>query len=333
MTTKKRIAVLTSGGDAQGMNAAVRAVVRTSLDRGADVYAIYEGYQGMVEGGERIRAMDWDSVGGILQLGGTIIGTARSEEFMTREGRRTAAKNLIQNGIDGLIVIGGDDSIGLSSALYKYGNINVCACPKTIDNDIKETDFTFGFLTAGQILVDTLVRLITTAHSQRMIYLIEVQGRDAGWLTLYGGLTAGVDIILIPEIDFDYQRDIVDVLKNRVRLNQKSHVILCSEGAFPNQESLNRDFYELYSDNLNVAKTIEVKLRNNTELKDYFIKFDANYEIHLTSLDVSIQVGNPNVFDRILGLRVGYHAMNNILEKNYAKISCLKNSEQSFIPS
>ncbi len=107
----KHIAVLTSGGDAQGMNAAVRAVVRTALDKGADVYAVYEGYQGLVEGGERIRKMDWDSVGGILQQGGTIIGTARSEEFRTREGRRKAALNLIQLGIDGLVVIGGDGSL------------------------------------------------------------------------------------------------------------------------------------------------------------------------------------------------------------------------------
>src|SRR6185436_6811834 len=109
--SKKRIAVLTSGGDAQGMNAAVRAVVRTALDKGAEVYAIYEGYQGLVEGGARIRKMDWDSVGGILQQGGTIIGTARSDEFRTREGRRQAAMNLVQLGIDGLIVIGGDGSL------------------------------------------------------------------------------------------------------------------------------------------------------------------------------------------------------------------------------
>ena len=109
--TKKRIAVLTSGGDAQGMNAAVRAVVRTGLDKGAEVYAVYEGYQGLVEGGERIHKMDWNSVSGILQRGGTIIGTARSEEFRTREGRRKAALNLIQLGIDGLIVIGGDGSL------------------------------------------------------------------------------------------------------------------------------------------------------------------------------------------------------------------------------
>ena len=109
--TKKRIAVLTSGGDAQGMNAAVRAVVRTALDQGGEVYAIYEGYQGMVEGGDRIRQMDWDSVGGILQLGGTVIGSARSQDFRTRDGRRMAAHNLIGHGIDGLIVIGGDGSL------------------------------------------------------------------------------------------------------------------------------------------------------------------------------------------------------------------------------
>ncbi len=164
--TTKQIAVLTSGGDAQGMNAAVRAVVRTALDKGVEVYAIYEGYQGLVEGGARIRKMDWDSVGGILQQGGTIIGTARSEEFRTREGRRTAALNLVQLGIDGLIVIGGDGSLtgadvfrrewsSLLSELLQSGEINtetaaehpnlvIVGMVGSIDNDFSGTEITIG---------------------------------------------------------------------------------------------------------------------------------------------------------------------------------------------
>src|SRR5512147_1930459 len=162
----KRIAVLTSGGDAQGMNAAVRSVVRTALDRGAEVYAIYEGYQGLVDGGDTIRKMDWDSVGGILQLGGTVIGSARSEAFRTREGRVTAAKNLITAGIDGLIVIGGDGSLtganvfrqewsSLIAELAKMGeisaeeaaaypNLSIVGLVGSIDNDFTGTDMTIG---------------------------------------------------------------------------------------------------------------------------------------------------------------------------------------------
>ena len=172
--TTKRIGILTSGGDAQGMNAAVRAVVRTALDRGAEAYAIYEGYQGLVDGGEYIHKMGWDSVGGILQLGGTVIGSARSDAFRTREGRRQAAKNLVEAGIDGLIVIGGDGSLtganvfrqewpSLISELVKagevgaeqaalYPDLSIVGLVGSIDNDFSGTDMTIGADSASIVL-------------------------------------------------------------------------------------------------------------------------------------------------------------------------------------
>ena len=219
--TKKRISVLTSGGDAQGMNAAVRAVVRTALDQGVEVYAIYEGYQGMVEGGERIRKMDWDSVGGILQLGGTVIGSARSQDFRTREGRRKAAHNLIGNGIDGLIVIGGDGSLtganvfrqewpSLVTELLEsnaispdtaeqYPNLSIVGLVGSIDNDFYGTDMTIGADSALHRITEAIDAITSTAASHQRTFVVKVMGRNCGYLALMGALATGADWVLIPE--------------------------------------------------------------------------------------------------------------------------------------
>jgi 6-phosphofructokinase 1 len=190
----KRIAVLTSGGDAQGMNAAVRAVVRTALDKGAEIYAVYEGYQGLVEGAERIREMDWDSVGGILQQGGTIIGTARSEEFRTWDGRVKAALNLIQHGIDRLIVIGGDGSLtganvfrnewpSLVAELAQSGqitteqaaehpNLLIVGMVGSIDNDFSGTEMTIGADSALHRITDAVDAITSTAASHQRSFIV-----------------------------------------------------------------------------------------------------------------------------------------------------------------
>src|SRR5512133_3399956 len=204
----KRIGILTSGGDAQGMNAAVRAVVRTALDKGAEIYAIYEGYQGLVEGGKRIRKMNWDSVGGILQQGGTIIGTARSDEFRTRDGRRKAAMNLVQLGVDGLVVIGGDGSLtgadlfrrewpALLAELVQSGEINaetaaqypnlvIVGMVGSIDNDFSGTAMTIGADSALHRITDAVDAITSTAASHQRTFIVKVMGRNCGYLALYG---------------------------------------------------------------------------------------------------------------------------------------------------
>jgi 6-phosphofructokinase 1 len=203
------------------MNAAVRAVVRTALEKGAEVYAIYEGYQGLVEGGARIHKMDWDSVGGILQQGGTIIGTARSEEFRTREGRRTAALNLVQLGIDGLIVIGGDGSLtgadlfrrewpSLLSELVQSADINaetaathpnlvIVGMVGSIDNDFSGTEMTIGADSALHRITAAVDAITSTAASHQRTFIVKVMGRHCGYLALYGALATGADCVLIPE--------------------------------------------------------------------------------------------------------------------------------------
>ena len=198
----KRIAVLTSGGDAQGMNAAVRAVVRTALEKGAEVYAVYEGYQGLVEGGEYIKKMTWDSVAGILQRGGTIIGTARSDAFRTPEGRRAAARNMIQTGIDGLVVIGGDGSLtganqfrhewpsiitGLAASgeisaelAADHPNLLIVGMVGSIDNDFSGPDMTIGADSALHRITEAVDAITSTAASHQRTFIVKVMGRNCG---------------------------------------------------------------------------------------------------------------------------------------------------------
>jgi 6-phosphofructokinase 1 len=200
----KRIAVLTSGGDAQGMNAAIRAIVRTALERGVEIYAISEGYQGMVEGGERIRKMNWNSVSGILQLGGTVIGTARSKEFITREGRLQAACNLIEYGIEGIIVIGGNGSLTganifreqwsslltesvqnariSADAAQQHATLSIVGLVGSIDNDFHGTDMTIGADTALNSIVNVVDKIKMSAGATRSCLVVEVMGhRCATW--------------------------------------------------------------------------------------------------------------------------------------------------------
>ena len=213
--------VLTSGGDAQGMNAAVRAVVRSALRQGAAVYAIYEGYQGMVDGGDRIRLLSWDDVGSILHRGGTVIGTARCPAFREREGRLRAARNLLQHGIDRLVVIGGDGSLTganifrqewpeLAAELVQRGEVDEATAQQhpaliivglvgSIDNDMVGTDMTIGANSALHRIIEAIDAITSTAASHQRAFVVEVMGRRCGYLALTSVIAGGADYVLIPE--------------------------------------------------------------------------------------------------------------------------------------
>jgi len=238
VSQKKRLGVLTSGGDAQGMNAALRAIVRTGIEKGLEVYAIYEGYQGLVEGNDRIRRMNWDSVGGILHKGGTVIGTARSDAFRTRAGRLAAAMNLLFHEIDCLVVIGGDGSLtganlfrqewaSLSAELVQTGqvsqdladghpNLFIVGLVGSIDNDFYGTDMTIGADSALKRITDAVDAITSTAASHQRTFVVKVMGRNCGYLALMGALSTGADWVLIPESPPDvenWQQVMVDRLK------------------------------------------------------------------------------------------------------------------------
>lgn len=313
--TTKRLAVLTSGGDAPGMNAAVRAVVRTALERKAQVFAIYEGYQGMVEGGDRIREMNWDSVGGILNLGGTIIGTARSDDFRTHEGRRAAAKNLIDREIDSLVVIGGDGSLtgadvfrqewpallkelvesGQISAetVDQHGNLAIVGLVGSIDNDMHGTNMTIGADTALHRITQAIDAIASTAASHQRTFVVKVMGRNCGYLALMAALATGAEWVLIPEnppqMDNWEEKMAADLRRGRTA-GRRDSIVVMAEGA--------RDKHGNPIGSSYVQKFLEDKLQE---------------EVRVTVLGHVQRGGSPSVFDRNLGTMMGYQAVDTVL--------------------
>jgi 6-phosphofructokinase 1 len=312
----KRIAVLTSGGDAQGMNAAVRAVVRTGIDQGAEVYAVFEGYQGLVDGGDFIRKMDWASVGGILQNGGTVIGTARSEDFRTRDGRRKAVLNLIQLGVDGLVVIGGDGSLtganlfrqewpSLLAELVQAGqlspeqaaahpNLLIVGLVGSIDNDFYGTDMTIGADSALHRITEAVDAIASTAASHQRTFIVKVMGRNCGYLALFSALATGADWVLIPEAPPDvdnWQEVMVDRLRAGTKAGRRDHIVIMAEGA--------RDRYGNYIGSTDVQKLLEDALGE---------------EVRVTVLGHVQRGGKPSAYDRNLATRLGYEAVITLLK-------------------
>jgi len=312
----KRIAVLTSGGDAQGMNAAVRAVVRTALEKGAEIYAVYEGYQGLVEGGDYIKMMTWDSVGGILQRGGTIIGTARSEAFRTPEGRRAAALNMIRNGIDGLVVIGGDGSLtganlfrhewpSIITDLVTSGeittelaashpNLLIVGLVGSIDNDFSGPDMTIGADSALHRITEAVDAITSTAASHQRTFIVKVMGRNCGYLALYSALATGADWVLIPEAPPDvenWQEVMIERLKAGTKAGRRDHIIIMAEGA--------RDRDGNYIGSSDVQRVLEEHLGE---------------EVRVTVLGHVQRGGRPSAYDRILATQLGYEAVVTLLK-------------------
>jgi 6-phosphofructokinase 1 len=305
-----RIGIMTSGGDAPGMNAAIRAVTRCALDRGMEVVGIHEGWQGVVLGGSYFEPFNWRSAGGILQLGGTVLGTARSEAFRTVEGRRQGVRNLLEAGIEGLVVIGGDGSLTGAlklcqewqehlTALAAAGTIpaekaenpapmRIVGMPGSIDNDLYGTDMSHGADTALNTIVEAVDKLGSTADAHQRTFVVEVMGRRCGYLALMGAVATGADWVLIPEEEMDarWHFRMVDALKNGRAAGRRHDVILFAEGA-------------RHSDGLPIkAETIEDILRTR-----------MGVEARTTVLGHIQRGGSPSAFDRVLASRLGAAAI------------------------
>lgn len=275
-----KIGVLTSGGDAPGMNAAVRAVVRKGLFHEAEVYGIYYGYEGLING--TIKKMEVGSVGDIIHRGGTILYSARSEKFRTDEGQAQAAEQLKNHGIDKLVVIGGDGSIRGAQALTKYG-IQCMGVPATIDNDIFGIDYTIGFDTALNTAIEAIDKIRDTATSHERTYVVEVMGRDAGDLALYAGIAAGAESIIIPEKEEPFENVIARLQKARQR-GKKHSIILLAEGV---------------SDGVTYGKKIEEA---------------TSFETRVTVLGYIQRGGSPSARDRVLASTLGGKAVELLLK-------------------
>lgn len=278
----KHIALLTSGGDAPGMNAAIRAVVRTAIHEGARVSGVYRGFQGLIEG--EIEELGPRSVANIIQRGGTVLRTARSMAFMQPEGRATAAENLRSRGIDGLVVIGGDGSFRGADRLHQEQGIAVIGIPGTIDNDIYGTDVSIGFNTAINIALDAVDRLRDTAASHDRLFLVEVMGRESGNIALYVGVAGGAEAILLPEVETN-ANEVADMVIAAQERGKSSSVIVVAEGAFPGGA---------------LALQAEIKSR-------------CTYEVRTSILGHMQRGGSPSTRDRVLASRLGYVAVQGLL--------------------
>ncbi|GGE76936.1 6-phosphofructokinase [Priestia taiwanensis] len=289
----KRIGVLTSGGDAPGMNAAVRAVVRKAMFHGLEVYGIYNGYQGLIE--DRIEKLDLGSVGDIIQRGGTKLFTARCPEFKTVEGQLKGIENLKKHGIEALVVIGGDGSYQGAKKLTEHGYPCI-GVPGTIDNDIPGTDFTIGFDTALNTVIDAVDKIRDTATSHERTYVIEVMGRHAGDLALWAGLAAGAETILIPEVEYD-MNEVVTRLKRGSERGKKHSIILVAEGV---------------GSAVDVGKKIEEA---------------TGFDTRVTVLGHVQRGGAPSAFDRVLAGRLGARAVELLLEGKGGRCVGIQNNQ------
>jgi 6-phosphofructokinase 1 len=278
----KRIAVMTSGGDAPGMNAAIRAVVRTALEHNVDVCGIRQAYAGLLAGD--FRELGSREVSGILQRGGTILQTARNEEFKTPQGQRRALRRLNEQGIEGMIVIGGDGSLRGAMALHNLG-IPVVGIPASIDNDIWGTNMSIGVDTALNVILDALDRLRDTATSHQRAFLIEVMGRNCGYLALMGGILGGAEIVITPEKSMEMD-DIADALEDAYVRGKTHAIAVIAEGA--------------------PYKT--------TDLAEYLnVTHPVGFEIRITILGHVQRGGSPSAFDRLLATRMGVQAVDRLL--------------------
>ncbi|MFC0213796.1 6-phosphofructokinase [Paenibacillus chartarius] len=293
MSAVKSIAVLTSGGDSQGMNAGVRAVVRSALFHGLEVYAVQRGYYGLIH--DDIRKMDLRSVGDIIQRGGTILQTARCKEFLTEEGRKIAVDNLHRRGIDGLVVIGGDGSYQGANKLSQLG-IKTMGLPGTIDNDIPFTDFTIGFDTAVTIVVDAINKLRDTMTSHERSSIVEVMGRHCGDIALYAGLASGAEAILVPEVPYNID-DIASRMKENFMNGKRHSIIIVAEGV-GRGEDISRQITE----------------RNGIEPR-------------VTVLGHIQRGGTPTHNDRVLASRLGDFAVRQLIAGESGKACGIINGE------
>ncbi|NLM55418.1 MAG: 6-phosphofructokinase [Firmicutes bacterium] len=281
----RRVGVLTSGGDAPGMNAAIRTVVRAAIHYNMEPWAIYRGYHGLIRG--EMEPLTSRSVSGIIQRGGTILKSARSDQFMTPEGRKKAVEMLEQHEIDSLIVIGGDGSFKGALALDKLG-IKVIGVPATIDNDIACTDYSIGFDTAVNTVMDAVNKIRDTASSHERVYVVEVMGRHSGYIALYSGLAGGADVIVIPEVPNDVQ-SICQHIKHANKQGKTYNIVMVAEGAVPGG--------------------IDEQFEGPAMAIGKYIQEHTGYETRITILGHIQRGGAPTMRDRLLASRLAYHAV------------------------
>jgi 6-phosphofructokinase 1 len=298
----KRIAVLTSGGDAPGMNAAVRAVVRTAVFHDLHVYGIYRGYDGMVNGD--IKRLEVGDVANIIQRGGTVLKTARSEAFRTNEGRKQAYESIMANDIDGVVVVGGNGTYTGADIFGKEYNVPMVGLPGTIDNDIYGTDYTIGFDTAINTAVQAVDKIRDTADSHNRLFFVEVMGRHSGYIALHTGIGSGAGAILLPENQTEIQH-LSDMLKKSAKRQKLFNLVIVAEGN-PSGDA--------------------------RSIADQIKQLNPEYDIKVTIIGHLQRGGSPTAMDRVLATRMGHSAVQALLRGDHGIALGIINDKITFTP-
>ena len=298
----KRIAVFTSGGDSPGMNACIRAVVRGAIYHGVEVFGIQWGYEGLIDGD--LALMDEKSVGNILQRGGTVLGSARSDRFRTAEGRAEAWRHLQSHGIEGVVAIGGDGTFTGAKIFSEEYPVNFVGAPGTIDNDLYGTDYTIGYDTALNTVVSAVDKIRDTAASHRRLFFVEVMGKDAGFIALRAGIGVGAEAVLIPETE-TYVERLVERLGAGIRANKTSSIVVVAEGD---------DAGGAYS----VAEKVKARY--------------PEWDIRVSVLGHMQRGGSPSALDRVLASRLGLGAVEALLAGRKNEMVGLVSGELTYTP-
>jgi 6-phosphofructokinase 1 len=312
-----RIGVLTGGGDVPGLNAAIRAVARRAFEYGHEVFAIKDGYRGLIEGD--VEPLTGESISGIIHVGGTILGASRTNPFKKEGDVERCMKNIEEFGLDAIVAIGGDDTLGVAYKFHKMG-IPIVGIPKTMDNDVAETDYCIGFDTAVSIVTDALDKVHTTACSHHRVIVVEVMGRDAGWVATIGGLAGGADFIIPPEVPSSID-EVCEHVERRWEEGKRFSIIVVSEGAqiegIPSREVEEIDEFghkRLKKREIGPILAEEIEKRTGRTSRCVVLG-------HLQ------RGGSPTTFDRVLAMRMGVRAVDMIEEGKFGYMAALRGNE------
>ncbi|MGH3092070.1 MAG: 6-phosphofructokinase [Gaiellaceae bacterium] len=314
----KKVGVLTGGGDCPGLNAVIRAVTRRSLDRGHDVVGVREGWRGLVDG--RFEPLDYRAISGILPRGGTIIGTSRTNPFKIDGGAERVLENFRENGLDALVAIGGEDTLGVAARLFEEERLPVVGVPKTIDNDLSATDYTFGFDTAVFIATEAIDRLHTTAESHNRVMVVEVMGRHTGWIAVMSGIAGGADAILIPEQPITVE-DACDELRRRHERGKDFSIVVVSEGYELTYGSGERR--QVAQEAAATDQFGHIRLGGVGDALAREIEERTGYETRVTVLGHVQRGGSPTPRDRVLATRYGLKAADLVHAERWGSMAAL----------
>jgi 6-phosphofructokinase 1 len=317
-----KVGILTGGGDCPGLNSVIRAIVRKGLNEDYEIIGIKNGWKGLIEN-DTVK-LTLDSVSGILPKGGTILGTSRTNPYKKEGELQKAKENYKKLGLDALIVVGGEDTLGVSAKLIKDGITNIVGVPKTIDNDLSCTDYTFGFDTALNTAMECIDKLHTTAESHHRIIVVEVMGRHAGWIAIESGIAGGADVILIPELPIDIE-EVCALIKKRHARKKTFSIVVVAEGA-----KFKEGTVVLQEEKLDEFG--HVRLGGIGERLAEEIEKRTGYETRVSVLGHIQRGGSPTAFDRVLGTRFGAKAVELVKNKKFGRMVALAGNKIIDVP-